>query len=103
MSEYTFFRTCVDWPKADVHAPGGLVDMVDSATNITRRTFVKHIGNDALHEIEATLGYTRLGLAMRDDWHVSYHRSKLHGQRCYYFRWSGIEFVFTRNDIEETK
>ena len=33
---------------------------------------------------------------MAADWAVSYHRSKLHGRRVYYFRHSAIEFVFTQ-------
>ncbi len=37
-----------------------------------------------------------LGLHLKDDRHVSYHRSTYLGARCYYAVWSGTEYVFTR-------
>lgn len=97
---YTFYRNCVNWPAQHVHSEGGLVDMIDQATDITRATFRKHVDNMELIEIERALGYdTRPGfLHMAGDWHVSYHRSKLHGQRVYFFKHSAIEYVFTEQE-----
>lgn len=89
---YSFYRSCVDWPRSDV---GALRDMIDNAKDITRRTFLKHVDLDQLKETEANLGYDK-HLRMKDDYHVSYHRSTLHGKRVYYFKWSGIEHVFTK-------
>lgn len=37
-----------------------------------------------------------VGLTLRDDWHVSYHRSIYRGRPCYYLVWSGIEFIWQR-------
>lgn len=90
----TFLGTCVDWPEDNVQS---LIDMIDSSISITRATFRKHVDTRQLAEIELELGYDRhhsQGLTMAADWHVSYHRSKLHGKRVYYFCWSGIEHVF---------
>lgn len=97
MTRANFFGTCVGWEPQDVHTEGGLCDMIDQAMNISRETFLKHVDRDGLKEMEVNLGYAahpKKGLTMAADWHVSYHRSKLHGQRVYFFKWSGIEHVF---------
>ncbi len=73
--------------------------MVDNAIQVSRQTFLKHVSRSDLHEIEAALGYEsnpQKGETMAGDYHVSYHRSKLHGKRVYYFQHSAIEYVFTR-------
>lgn len=101
MSKYLYYRCCVDWPKHDVRSEGGLCTMIDNAIDISRKTFLQHVDRDALSEVEARLGYEKhpsQGLTMAGDYHVSYHRSKLHGSRVYYFNWSGIEYVFTKPD-----
>lgn len=71
--------------------------MIDESTDITRRMFLKHVNRDDLRERERQLGYfehPRQGLTMAGDWHVSYHRSWLHGRQVHYFRHSAIEYVF---------
>lgn len=92
-----FYASCVGWDPRDVHADGGLIDMIDSAIEITRRTFLKHVDRESLREVEASLGcaaHPSQGLTMAGDFHVSYHRSKLHGKRVYFFKHSAIEHVF---------
>ena len=94
-----FFTNCVNWPPADVRAPGGLRDMIDNEREITRTTFLRHVDRADLRDLETMLGYSTVrdgGLTMRRDWAVGYRRSKLHGQRCYYFVQSAIEYVFTQ-------
>ncbi len=98
MPQFKFFNNCVNWDLRDVHRSGGLCDMIDAATVISRKTFLKHVDRESIQEIEKSLGYTlnaRQGLTMAGDYHVSFHRSKLHGRRVYYFRHSAIEYVFT--------
>jgi hypothetical protein len=97
MKRMQFYRSCVDWPMADVSADGGLSDMIADAMDVTRRTFMSHVNRESLREIEASLGYERhpkRGMTMATDWHVSYSRSKLHGQTVYFFTHSAIEYVF---------
>jgi hypothetical protein len=92
-----FIGNCVGWPESDVHADGGLCDMIAEASDITRATFLRHVGRDNLAPIAAGLGYVehaKQGLTMAGDYHVSYHRSRLHGKRVYFFKHSAIEFVF---------
>ena len=94
---YRYYCSCVGWPREDVDAEGGLSDMICGAIMLSRRAFLKHVDRESLVDIEEQLGYEshpRRGLTMAGDWHVTYHRSKLHGKRVYFFRWSGIEHVF---------
>lgn len=94
----TFYRSCVGWDPDDVHEPGGLCDMIDAATQITRRTFLRHVDREEEADIERRLGYAphdrEAILRISKDWAVSYHRSRLHGNRVYFFTHSAIEFVF---------
>lgn len=95
--KYRFYRTCVDWCAGDVHVPGGLIEMIVSEKRITRASFLRNVDRDSLRRIESSLGYRSHphdGLTMAGDRHVTYHRSKLHGKRVYYFRHSAIEYVF---------
>lgn len=99
MQQYKYYNNCVSWPRYDVAREGGLSDMIDDAIDITRQTFLKHVDRNDLENIEVSLCYSKhysQGLTMAGDWHVSYHRSKLHGKRVYYFAHSAIEYVFTK-------
>lgn len=46
-----FITTCVDSTAQDIG------DMVDSARQITRRTFLKHVDKEEMKKIEKELGY----------------------------------------------
>ena len=93
MRQCNFYSNCVSWPgQVD-----DLIEMIDTNIEITRRTFLKHIDRAELLDIEYNFHYSRhymQGLTMAADWAVSYHRSKVCGKRCYYFRHSAIEYVF---------
>jgi len=94
---FNYYGNCVGWPKSEVDY---LIEMVDMAASITRATFLKHVDREELRDMEKQMGYDTLpwergGLRMKDDWAVSYHRSKLKGKTVYYFKHSGIEYVFT--------
>jgi hypothetical protein len=95
----SFFNNCVNWDRADVHAPGGLCDMIDGCRGITRKTFLRHVCANSRAEIERGLGYAphdpRSPLTMKRDRHVTYHRAKLHGRTVYLFKHSAIEYVFS--------
>ena len=73
-------------------------DMVDRATDITRKTFLRHVDRAERLCIERDLGYSQFrdgGLQMANDFHVSYHKSIYLGRKCYYFCHSAIEYIFT--------
>ena len=93
-----YYCNCVGWPESDVHTEGGLIDMIHEAKDISRSTFLKHVDRDELDELAKELSYSTRrdgGLMMCNDWHISYHRSKLHGKTVYFFKHSAIEYVFT--------
>jgi len=97
---YRYYNNCTNWKRSDVNSTGGLQDMIDMAIDITRETFLKHVDKDDVKKLENDLGYVQSsrnynGLTMANDYHVTYHRSKLHGKRVYYFNHSSIEYVFT--------
>lgn len=95
-----YFNNCVNWDPDDVDEEGGLSDMVASGREITRRTFLKHVHRDSLREVESDLGYPAWrGPAMRPltivrDYHVRYHKGKLHGQWVVWLTHSAVEYVF---------
>ena len=96
MNEYRFYSTCVAWPRRKMP---DLIDMLNRSQDITRKTFIKHVSHDDMCLLAVLLGYSRhhkQGLTLKQDWHVSYHRSMLNGNRVYYFKRSGIEYVFTQ-------
>ena len=99
MKRLPFYCDCVGWPREDVPA---LCEMIETARSITRRTFLQHVNREHQAELEARLGYAPHDrdsiLTMCRDYHVSYHRSTLHGETVYYFTHSAIEYVFTRAD-----
>lgn len=94
-----FFNNCVGWNSADVHSEGGLCDLISGCKSITRKTFQRHTHPVDRAQLEQALGYAphdpSAKLTMRRDFHVSYHKSKLHGQTVYLFKHSAIEYIFT--------
>lgn len=89
-----FFSRCVEWPIP----VEDLKQLVDDARDISRKTFLKYVDPEEMLQIERDLNYVRdprQGLTMANDFHVSYHRSKLRGCPAVYFVWSAIEYVFT--------
>lgn len=95
--KWWFHNSCVSWNDSDVHCEGGLIDMIDACESITRATFMRRTDPMERREIEQTLGYGPW-LHMRNDWHVSYFRSVLHGERVYGFVHSAIEYVFIKGN-----
>lgn len=93
-----YFNNCVNWDRDDVHNAGGLCDMISQAVTINRSTFLKHVDRDDEADLERQFGYAphdpEAILRMSKDYHVTYHRSKLHGERVYYIKHSAIEYVF---------
>jgi hypothetical protein len=94
---YSYYGNCVSWDPNDVDNAGGLIELIDNQMNITRRTLLKWVDRYKLADLEDILGYENhhsKGLTMAADWHVTYFKSRLHGELVYGFRHSGIEYVF---------
>jgi hypothetical protein len=95
--KFTFLNNCVDWNRQTVNCEGGLTEMIERSLEITRKTFLKHVDSGLLAEMAGNMGYCKYrnqGLTMASDYHITYYRSKLFGSVVYYFKHSGIEFVF---------
>ena len=93
MKEYVYETSCVHC--AD--RVDALNKMTEDAKDVTYRTMCKHC--KGLLEWAINSGYNRRkdqGITLRNDWHVSYHKSNFDGLPCYYLRWSGIEFIWTK-------
>ena len=74
-----------------------LSDMADQSVRVSRRCFMSHVNRESLREVGQACGYQdhhTLGMTMASDWHVSYERGKFGKMWCYFFVWSGIEFLF---------
>ena len=71
-------------------------DMIDQSIEVTYKTILKLIGMD---EIKNTFSFYawngQKGLKLKDDYAVSFYRSKYQGKRAYYICHSAIEYVFT--------
>lgn len=88
---YHFVTDCIGANGPDINA------MTEAALDVTRRTFLRHVDQSELADIAEGMGYCwhpSQGLTMAADWTVSYHRSRYCGRRCYFLKWSAIEYVF---------
>jgi hypothetical protein len=93
---YDYFKSCCDFEPSEVD---DLNSMIDENINVTLATIRKHCSG--FTDWTMGLGYekdSRKGLTIANDWAVSYHRSKYKGQRCYYVRWSAIEYIWLQGD-----
>lgn len=69
-------------------------DMVDNETTVTWKTLIKHIPIQEIRSILPGYQWNGRGLHIKDDYAVSFHRSRFNGKRCYYICHSCIEYVF---------
>ena len=93
MKDYQYLCCCCDLsqPK-DVE---GLNQMVREARQVTYRTFRKYaVGLDQWAR-EKGYGEPR-SLTLKRDWAVSFYKSKILGNPCYFLRWSAIEFIWIK-------
>lgn len=98
---YQFSTTCVECPGP---GPGkAITGMVEAAKEVTRGTFVRQVHPRDREFMEMSLGYsqvgTKRGLHMKDDQKVRYYKSTFRGKPCYYFVWSAVEYIFTRQPV----
>ncbi len=97
MSKYIFVTDCVS-------STGKLITpMIEAARGISFETFRKRCDWQA---VARQLGYSvgaERGLHLKDDYHVSFHKSVYAGRPCYYLRWSAIEHVFQSPNNRESR
>lgn len=76
------------------HGPD-IIEMVEAARWIKRRTFLRYVDQESMGEISRSLGYTPGALlTMAGDYHIRYARSRYKGRPCVFFVHSAIEYIF---------
>lgn len=84
---YVYLNCCINLPERFIHR------LKDNSTEISAKTFRKYVkGNESI-EIIKQFGYKSFN-QFKDDYCVSFYKSKCFGQMYYYFSWSSIEYVF---------
>jgi hypothetical protein len=97
--DYVFWTNCVN-------SVGELInEMVDDdvSKDVTYETMLAHA--DGMLEKADELGYDRrsnqgAGVTLKNDWAVSFHKSFYCGVPCYYFVYSGIEYIWIQKGRE---
>ena len=89
--KFHYLRCCVDFPSGEVEH---LTQMIDDAVDITYGTFIRHVDWKTVSDMFEYERHPNQGLTLKDDFHVSYHKSKFKGETCYYVRHSAIEYIF---------
>ena len=85
-----FQYTCVS-PKSTEE----LFFIVDNARDITYKTFRSKVNSKDFNMLQSGFGYDNLPFKLKDDYAVSFHKSKLPNKKpVYYFRHSAIEYIF---------
>ena len=79
MTEYV--GSCISAKAEDIWA------MVDNATQITYRTFLKHVPD--IREWSKSLP-----VPLSQDWSVGFFKSKYKGKPCYYMNHSSVEHIW---------
>jgi hypothetical protein len=91
LKAYRYLTNCIGANGRDI------CDMKDRAVEVSYRTARSYC--EGLIDWACSVGYSRRrsqGLALRDDWHVGYYRSVFRGRRCYYVKWSAIEYIWVK-------
>lgn len=91
IGDYVYKTDCVHSDANSIN------DMIDRSREVSYNLLKKHCAG--LREWEVNNGYKRdgsKGLTLRNDYAVSFYKSKYRGMDCYYIRWSAIEFVWVK-------
>ncbi len=95
MKEYYFKTDCIHSDSESINK------MRDQAIKISYKTILRHCNN--LKEIATNLNYdlrknakNSHGITLFNDWAVSFYKSKYRNEPCYYFLYSGVEFIWTK-------
>lgn len=90
----TFCTSCVNSTAPAIN------DMVDEEKTISWRTFLKYVNKESVYTLLDEFGYKTPNnpsgfMHIKDDYAVSFHKSKYRGKPCVYIDHSSIEYIFT--------
>lgn len=100
MNDYAYETSCV-------HAKGeDIQEMVDLARKITWETFRKYVYWREVKSLFPDYSYRgenfdeqgilTIGFHIKDDFAVSFWKSRYRGKPCYFISHSGIEYIWTK-------
>lgn len=89
MHKFYYYTNCIN-------STAKLIDeMIDRSIEITYKTFISKVDINELKKLFPFYDQrSDQGLTLKNDWSVSYHRSKYKGECCYYICHSAIEYIF---------
>lgn len=88
MKKFRYLTNCINAEGEDIQA------MCDASTEITYRTFIKHVPIEEIKRLFPFYDWSGQGLHIKNDFMVSYYKSKYKGIPCYYLEHSRIEYIF---------
>ncbi len=94
LKPYRYWKSCVDLEGPDILR---LKRLFVSERPVTFDTFLSHCAG--VQDWAREHGYMRnrqRGLTLRQDSFVRFYRSEWRGERCYFIRWSAIEFIWRK-------
>lgn len=91
LNRFFYATSCVSSTAEAINA------MTDNAHEVSYSTLRRHCNDldDWAKSLGYDIGNERGGLRLKNDWAVSYFRSRYHGKRCYYIVHSAIEHIWT--------
>lgn len=95
-------HSCVDVNDGNTLARDQLIAFIDTAKQVKRDSFKRHVDQDSLVELEHKLGYvtgSKRGLRCADDYTVSYLSGTYAGKRAVAMVHSRIEHIFCAEPI----
>lgn len=97
--DYRFVTSCIEADGDDITEMKNGWESGVPPVEVTYETMLKHC--DGMLDKAEELGYERKssighGLTLKADWHVGYYKGLYQGRPCYFFQWSGIEYVWVK-------
>lgn len=88
---YRYLTNCIS---ADGES---IADMVDQEQQVTWDEFTRHVPLSDLEDMFPQYSWHgERGLLLKDDWAVSFWKSKYQGRDCYFMNHSAIEYIWVR-------
>jgi len=93
MKRFTFWGACTDMPCGEII---WYITYPIRSQKIAYSTFTKQVDLDDMREINHPALYR---ISCKDNWQIAFFKSQLPlGDPIFYFKWSGIEHIFTASD-----
>jgi len=104
MTKNYYYETCCVYSTAEA-----IISMVDQAREITWRTFLQYVPVEETQRIfpmysyrgelyNKVAGWATFPMHIKNDYVVSFHKSRYEGRRCYYIDHNRIEYIFTKKE-----